>query len=126
MLIEIPLPSYSLRGKQTTLSLNSYRNLHFHVLNKCKREYQILYRKLLKYQSFDNPIEITYTLFFNRKSASRRDLSNYGSMIDKVFCDSMVKYGMIKDDNIKHVKKVTYIYGGIGNDYALIEVTELK
>ncbi|MFB3057351.1 MAG: hypothetical protein ACE1ZQ_09355 [Ignavibacteriaceae bacterium] len=123
--IEIPLPSYATKTKkgirkQTTLSLNAYRNLNYHVLNKIKRDYGDLYYTLLNGQKeLSTPVLIKYTLFMNN---SGRDLLNYGCMVDKIFCDSMKKKGLYYDDNVKYVTDVSFKYGGKGDDYCVIQV----
>lgn len=123
--IEVPLPSYATKTKkgirkQTTLSLNAYRNLNYHVLNKIKQDYGVLYYTLLNGQKpLSTPISIKYTLFMK---SSGRDLMNYGSMIDKIFCDAMKKKCLYYDDNVKYLTEVSFKYGGKGEDYCTIQV----
>lgn len=63
---------------------------------------------------------ITYTLYTtNRRTC---DVSNVCGLVDKFFCDAMIEYGILKDDNFNEVPKVMYQYGGIAKE-RVVEVT---
>lgn len=120
--IELPLP----RIKKQIVSLNVYRNLNFWLKSKAKKDYaQIVNLKLRPFRriKFDTPV-ITYTLY--NKTKRRRDLSNFCSIIDKFFCDSLVDMKMIVDDDCTHLKEIDYRFGGYGVDKVIIEVRESK
>jgi Holliday junction resolvase RusA-like endonuclease len=94
------------------LNLNLYRNNHMHVNNNIKREYaRIAHGVLPNWKTPMENIEIEYTLYLPDKR--KRDISNVLSVVDKAFCDSLTTHGLIPDDNYQHLKKVTYMYGGM-------------
>jgi Holliday junction resolvase RusA-like endonuclease len=110
------------------LNLNLYRNNHMHVNNNIKREYaRIAHGVLPNWKTPMENIEIEYTLYLPDKR--KRDISNVLSVVDKAFCDSLTTHGLIPDDNYQHLKKVTYMYGGMdekGKGYVKIKVKEVK
>ncbi len=99
-----------------------------HTNNNIKREYaRIAHSFLPTYKNPMQHIEIEYTLFLPDKR--KRDISNVLSVVDKSFCDSLTTHGLIPDDNYEHLKKVTYMYGGMdekGKGYVDIVITEVK
>jgi len=117
--LELPMPTVRHRRRDKLLSLNLYRNLHYQSKNKAKQNYhQIVKNKILeKYTNinfeFKNNISINYKIFFSRKN--RKDLMNYGSIIDKFFCDSISEIGIIEDDKIPIITKVSFEFGGYCN-----------
>lgn len=123
--VKVPLPTYINKGKKKVLSLNSYRNMNYHLLNGIKSDYGSIYENILEFKKFKE-VKIEYVLYFSKHLANRRDLMNYGSMLDKIFCDSVVKRGMLDDDTISFVKEVKFIYGGYGDEYARVKIKEVK
>jgi len=126
MTIVLPLPTYEEKGKTKLLSMNKYRNLHHFVSNKAKKEYEsYIWHSAIngRKKMVSNKISVTYTIFF--KDRIRRDLTNFGSIIDKFFLDTLVNHGIIKDDSINYVKEVHFKFGGISEHKCLIEVKDL-
>lgn len=102
MILELPMPYY--KGK-ALMSLNVYRNLHHHQLNKFKVEYGSKLSNILQeYDKLTPPISIHYHIDF--KGSKSRDVSNILSMVDKVFQDVLVALKMLPDDGIKFVREV--------------------
>lgn len=111
--LELPMPYYK-KDSKALLSLNVYRNLHHHLLNKFKIEYGAKLKDIIKdLDKITEPITLEYDFhFIGRK---RVDLVNIGCMVDKVFSDCLVELGIIEDDSISYVKKVKFI-GSLGHD----------
>lgn len=63
---------------------------------------------------------ITYTLYTTNHRTC--DVGNVCGLVDKFFCDAMIEYGILKDDNFNEVPKVIYQYGGIAKE-RVVEVT---
>lgn len=105
------------KDKKYYLNLNIYRNTHFHVLNQAKREYAEKVRLALisggmtSHGIVDYPIELRYTLYASTRR--RIDLTNVVSVIDKFTQDSLVGHGVIIDDSVEYIQKVTAVFGGI-------------
>ena len=98
------------KNKTFTLNLNQYRNAHYFILNKAKQTFQDEVTKTLSLEPTDK-IEIHYKVFPKTKALS--DISNYCSIVDKFFSDTLVHCGIIPDDNYNHLPKVVYEFGGI-------------
>lgn len=119
--IVIPLNDWVIGKKKYNLSMNTYRNLHHIVSNKLKimvSEYMLQY----KFKKYDKPVNIHYTLYF--KDRVKRDLLNFVAVVDKFVLDSLVKRGVIKDDNYNYVIGYSVRFGG-KRDYNQI-VMEIK
>lgn len=110
------------------LSQNVIRNAHFQIQNAVKHAVkEIVWRQLSdNFQGIrlNEPVELEVKLF---KDKSRRaDLSNFCSVIDKYATDAIVEYGLISDDNVKILKKVTYLFGGFDeNPRAEVTIKEM-
>ena len=99
--MEIILPIYAntSKKKKVLVSLNWYRNAHYGIKDKIKKEYhEIVYSQLrgLK-QPFQKRIGVKYRLFYKRGDC---DLMNVVSVLDKFLLDALIQAGMIKDDNV--------------------------
>ena len=82
------------------MTLNVFRNLHPHLLNKFKKEYGKKLQKIFsKYDSID--CAITISIYFTFKGKRRRDLDNHGTVILKVLQDALVDSGVIPDDDTR-------------------------
>lgn len=91
------LPCYWHNGKKTIgLTLNWYRNAHFQILAKAKREYNPV--TVVQCYGKYNDVAIRYTINFPTKR--RTDFMNWLSVADKFFLDWLVKHEIIEDDSI--------------------------
>ena len=100
--MEIILPIYTntSKKKKVLVSLNWYRNAHYGIKDKVKKQYhEIVFEQLRgAKQPFQKQIGVKYRLFYKRSDC---DLMNVVSALDKFLLDTLVKAGMIKDDNVK-------------------------
>lgn len=122
----MPLYIEKKNGKKIHINLNNYRNWHYHTSNNIKKEYQnIAYRKIPKNKKFKQ-IKIKFTLY--RPDNRRCDLTNVCCVHDKFFCDALSKAGIILDDDMKHIRSVEYVSGGVdkNNGRVEIEITSIK
>ena len=110
MLISVPL-SVPVGKKNFILNLNNFRGTHYHILNNAKRNYKPLVLSVLPRIKFTDPVEMIYTYYHGSKR--KIDLSNACSIIDKFVCDVLVEKGVLTDDNTEHLRRVTYIWGGV-------------
>lgn len=104
MKIESPLEIYYTKNKKFILNLNQYRNTHFFALSASKRAYKDFLWHDLPKKTFHAPVTLKIDLYPKRKC----DLSNVCSVIDKFVCDVLVEKGILKDDSIYEIGKVTY------------------
>ena len=85
------------KRKRLSLNLNQYRNTHYQVLAKMKREFS----PIGDYELFvANKIKIKYIL--HHKTRRKTDLMNWVSICDKFFLDWLVSNGCIPDDAIRY------------------------
>lgn len=83
------------------LNMNVYRNLNFMVNNQMKQLFEPLNDLLFTAEK----IRISY--YVEKKMNRLFDTKNITTVVDKFFCDWLVKNGCIPDDNFMHV-----CYGG--------------
>lgn len=123
--LEIPLPYYK-KNSKALMTVNTYRNLHHHFLATFKREYgEKLKSLLLHIDPIDSVIQLDYQFHF--KGKKKIDVSNVGSMVDKVFSDCLVEYGVIQDDSIQYVRKVSFVgYDNAIADKCIVKITPLE
>ena len=87
------------------MTLNVYRNLHPHLLNKFKKEYGRKLEKIFnKYDLIDKPIIIHVLMHF--KGKRRRDIDNHATVVLKTLQDVLVNIGLIPDDDMKFIKQI--------------------
>lgn len=123
--LHIDLPRKKGPAKRVHLSQNVIRNAHFQIQNAVKHAVkEIVWRQLSDNFTgirLSEPVELEIKLY---KDKSRRaDLSNFCSIIDKYATDALVEYGLISDDNVKVLKKVTYLFGGFDDVNPRAELT---
>jgi len=120
----LPLPTYTKgRGedkKTNLLSLNVFRNLHHYSKNKVKQDYADLVREFVKTLPKYKKIQPKYTLYFNNNR--KRDLDNYTFPIHKFLMDTLVEEGVLEDDNYDYVTGFSTKFGGIDENYVMIEI----
>jgi hypothetical protein len=108
----LPLPYYKSKGK-ALMSVNVYRNAHYHTLSRFKREYgEICSEAMSDYDlSKFSSLKVVYvmnTTPTKQNKPKKVDMVNILSMIDKVLMDILVKDGWIDDDSIKYVRDVRF------------------
>lgn len=118
--IELPL-RIKIGRKFYALNLNVYRNTHFQLLNKMKVEFSSLIEpELTKLPKF-----AWVTLRYDLYPGSKRlcDVSNICSIVDKFFCDALVRAGKLEDDNYQFIPTISYNMGYINHDNPHVTVT---
>jgi len=107
------------------LNLNVYRNLHYQVNNQAKKIYAELMQPLMAGHGFKK-IDLTFSLF--KGSKRKIDRANVYSIIEKFFCDALVKNGCIEDDSDEFIINTYYFMTQIDkeNPRCEIEVVEYK
>ena len=111
------------KKKKYSISMNTYRNLHYQVSNNLK----IAYKNIVKDQlslypkiKLDTPITLTFIFYNWTKHLS--DLENHCSIHNKFFQDSLVELWYIDDDNYNFINKITYVYGGYRKNEWCVEI----
>ena len=103
------------------LNLNNYRNAHYQTLNKAKVVFKETVSKAIQQLPEFKKIEsIEYTLY--RDSKRNCDVANVCSIVDKFFCDALVEYGKLPDDNYHYLKNLAYKWGGLTEEKSYVEI----
>jgi hypothetical protein len=122
--ISVTLPRKTKADKKILLNLNVYRNLHFQVNNQAKNVYNMLMYSQLRDIKLTPPIDMSFILY--KKTKRLVDSSNIYCIVEKFFCDALVHWGCIKDDNDEYIGNRMYhkpVYG-TGEDCCEIIITE--
>lgn len=120
MVIISPLRVPVSKKKDFILNLNSYRNTHFHVLNKSK----VVYKELILPQVQQLPklgvITLTYTLY--PKTRHKCDLDNVLAIHAKYLQDCLVTEDKLEDDTYEYIIGSKYLFGAIDKTNPRVEV----
>lgn len=95
--VHIIVPRKTKKDKKYSLNLNQYRNWKFVVSNMLKDTFSEGMRDVLSDVKVKDKLYISYKYY--KGSNRRSDKNNVISIVDKFFCDSLVKYNIIPDDN---------------------------
>jgi len=93
------------------LNINIYRNAHYIVNNLAKTIYRQAMEEQLAGLCFDYAIDLEFTLY--KPSKRKIDRSNILCIVEKYFCDALVHYGCIGDDNDLYINSTKYLTGGV-------------
>ena len=107
-------------GKKYHINLNNYRNWNFIVSNNLKKHYKALLESQLAGFSVDKYIRINFTM--HRGDKRRVDRANVLSIHEKFFCDALVEYGCLPDDNDEYIESSHYYTGAIDKESPRVEV----
>lgn len=119
---EIDLPiTVKLGRKEYALNLNIYRNAYYRTLNDMKVKFtEEVTPQILNLPTYKT-VSLTYTLYPKTKRLC--DVANICSIVDKFFCDALVKNQKLKDDNYNIVKDVKYQIGKVDKENPRVTVT---
>ena len=124
--VYIIVPRKTKKDKKYSLNLNQYRNWKFVVSNMLKDTFSEGMRRALSDVKVKDKLYISYKYY--KGSNRRSDKNNVISIVDKFFCDSLVKYNIIPDDNDNIIistcgypTEVDKIIQGSRQDYLIIK-----
>ena len=100
-----------------------YAGIHYSVRQRIVHELKqfLCTQELAKLGPIDNPVRIE--IIYSKKSQNW-DLDNRLGLWAKVFLD-IIKGRVVKDDNVRYVKELRYIYKEADNDKLEIVIVEL-
>lgn len=119
----VMLPRKTIPDKKIIINLNYYRNWCFQVANQVKVAYCEQLESALGGVRLRTPISISFKLF--KASNRKTDRSNVLSIHEKFFCDALVHYGCIKDDNDDYIFNTAYSSGGCDKNNPRVEIDVL-
>jgi len=118
--VNVLLPRKTKKDKKIILNLNIYRNLHHRINNDAKKQYNLLMKKQLQKKKFKTPVEIDFRYF---KGTRRKcDKANILSIQEKFFCDALVHYKCIPDDNDEYIGLTRYLPTKYDRGNARVEI----
>lgn len=120
-----PLNLQQTKKKKFLIGLNAYKPTHYLTLNRLKIVYKELMSKQIKALPVFNKVELIYILYPQTKRVC--DIGNLLSVHDKFFCDALVEYGKLEDDNYIYIPKITFMIGEVDkiNPRVTIEIKEI-
>ncbi len=127
--IELQLPYYK-KNSKALYTLNIHRNIHHRSASKFKNDYaKIIQSELNKFDVIDlGQVNLEYHIYFKPTLAGKArhiDLMNVGAIIDKVVSDEIVKYGLVKDDDIGYITNVRFIAHPYSDrEYCEVRITD--
>ena len=123
------MPYYK-RNSKALYTMNVHRNCHHRVAHKFKVDYaKIIQSQLNKFDNtqMDN-VSLEYRMYFKPTSKGKPrhiDMMNVGAIIDKVVSDEIVKYGLVKDDDIGYITNVRFFaYPYSGREYCEVRIID--
>ena len=119
--INLPINIPQSKTKNFTLNLNQYRNTHYQTLNAVKERFTKLVKDRVAILPAMAKVSVKYTLFTGSNHLS--DIMNFICIVDKFFCDSLVHYKKLPDDNYNHLISVSGTFGGIDKSNPRVEAT---
>lgn len=96
--------------KKIFLSLNWYRNCHFHTSNKVKEMVEDIIREQLIEQKA-KPLHLYHITYAYNYRSKTSDLPNVCALASKYLNDAMKSLSLIEDDNIQYLKSENYFVG---------------
>tara|TARA_R110001632_G_scaffold10930_1_gene39910 strand:+ start:49 stop:441 length:393 start_codon:yes stop_codon:yes gene_type:complete len=124
---ELPIYIKNKKGKKISLSLNWYRNCHYHVSNDIKKRFkESIADQFEGLPRIEGRVRIKFVYYARINNSP--DLDNFTSVVKKFFQDAMTELGLIEDDNVNFVVATSEYYGGIdkGNPRVDAFVTEIN
>lgn len=119
-IISLPLAVAVSKSSDFILNLNRYRNAHFRVLDKAKKEFELVVGPLLTGVPKLSIITLEYVHYHGKGIVP--DTNNVLSVEDKFFQDTLVNKGILPDDSPEYIKQTLFRYGGIDKGNPRVDV----
>ena len=117
------IPRKTKEDKRVILNFNQYHNWVPKVRNNYKQQYtEEMYPIINGLPKLSHIELIEYKLFYER-NGKHPDTRNITNLIDKFFCDSLVHYGIIEDDDHFTISSTKDTWGGVDKDNPRVEIT---
>jgi hypothetical protein len=100
--VVITLPIYWQQSKKkiVLVSLNAYRNWHYHTSNKFKKEFaELVYNQLEDVKPLKGTYTVHSVVYYKQSNC---DISNIVPVVEKVLLDALITAGILDGDSAKH------------------------
>jgi hypothetical protein len=118
--ISLPLAVAVSKSSDFILNLNRYRNEHFRVLDKAKKEFESVVGPLLSGVPRLRIVTLEYVYYHGKGIVP--DTNNVLAVQDKFFQDTLVNNGILPDDSPEYIKQTLFRYGGIDKANPRVDV----
>lgn len=109
-MIILPIYWNQTQSKTVLVSMNQYRNWHYHTSNKFKRDYHELVGKQLDNISpVVGKFYLDISVYYKNPSC---DGSNISSLIEKVTLDALQEHNIITNDTVNYHLGTTWCVAG--------------
>jgi len=116
----VSIPRKTKKDKTYRLNLNYYRNWNYAISNIIKQKYKEEMEDVIKVLPCLGKVSLKFVL---HKASNRRiDRANVLCIIEKFFCDALVEYGKLGDDNDEYIVSTTYLTGGVDKRNPRVEI----
>lgn len=117
----VVLPRVRREDVKVILNFNQYHNWNKFKRNEIKQRFtEMMEDTLAGCPKLSHVNEIQYTLYAG--DAAHRDTNNYIVLVDKYFCDSLVHWGVLPDDNHDYIDRTSSTWGGIDRNNPRVEI----
>ena len=119
----IVLPIYwnQSSSKTVLVSLNQFRNWHYHTSNRFKQEFhQLVGNQLNGIAPITGAFSLDLSIYYKNPSC---DGSNIASMMEKIVLDALQQHNIITNDNVKFHLGSTWSIAGQDKTSPRAEIT---
>lgn len=109
--LSVVLPIYwaKTKSKRVLVSMNAYRNWHYHTSNKFKKEFTELVTEQVSSCKIASPFKLDIQIYYENANC---DGANIAAVIEKVLLDALHKEEVIEQDSVKHHLGTTWSIAG--------------
>jgi hypothetical protein len=101
--------------------MNFYRNAHYHIKNKLKKDIEELALNQLKsYSPITAQYTVEYTLYYKSKVC---DGSNIIALVEKFFLDALQAANLVTEDNVQYHVGSSWTVVGLDKGNPRCEIT---
>ena len=119
-MITLPVYLNLTKTKSTYISMNWFRNAHFHSQNKAKKMmHELLIPQLTNFRPVTLYYSVLYVYYYKNVVS---DLPNAGALASKFFNDSLQTLNLVPNDNVKYLLAEHYVVGGQDKSNPRIEI----
>lgn len=125
-MIKLLLPVYytqeykTKKDKTFLVSLNWYRNAHYHIQNTVKKYYhEVVTEQLNENEAIQGKYKVTYNYFYKNAAS---DMTNVTPMCSKWINDALQENNIVINDNVKYLVEEIHKVAGVDKDNPRCEV----
>ena len=118
-IINCPLRVPISKKKDFILNINNYRNAHYRVLDKAKKQYFLAVKSQISRLPGWKRVKVKFTVY--PRDRRKFDIANVTSIHNKFLLDAIVQLGKLPDDNYLYHVGSSDSYGRIDKNNPRVE-----